>query len=131
MGEPTAVTPPPAPGSPGQPRPSANNSPPRLRAFEFAPFVGVWTREFTLFRRYWLSTTFSSIVEPTIYLLAFGFGMGALVASVDGIPYIEFVGTGTVATAVLFASVFGGMFTTYVRRTYQHTYDGLLCVRTR
>lgn len=97
-----------------------------LRRFEWAPFVGVWTREFTLFRRFWASTTFSSIVEPTIYLLAFGFGVGALVSTVNGIPYIEFVGTGTVATAVLFASVFAGMFTTFVRRTYQHTYDGIL-----
>jgi lipooligosaccharide transport system permease protein len=102
------------------------DSAPQLRRFELAPFVGVWTREFTLFRRFWASTTFSSIVEPTIYLLAFGFGVGALVSSVNGIPYIEFVGTGTVATAVLFASVFTGMFTTFVRRTYQHTYDSIL-----
>ncbi len=98
----------------------------RLRRFEFDAFAGVWTREVTLFRRLWASTTFSSIVEPTIYLLAFGFGFGALVATVDGIPYIEYVATGAVATAVLFSSVFAGMFNTYVKRFYMKTYDGLL-----
>ena len=70
--------------------------------------------EFTLFKRYWLSSTTSSVVQPIIYLLAFGLGVGTLVATVDGISYVEFVGTGSVATAVLFASAFPGMFNTYV-----------------
>jgi lipooligosaccharide transport system permease protein len=61
-----------------------------------------------------------------IYLLAFGLGVGTLVTLVDGIPYVEFVGTGSVATAVLFASAFPGMFNTYVRRVFQRTYDALL-----
>ena len=57
-------------------------------------------REIINFSSYWRSATFSSTVEPTIYLLAFGFGFGSLVATVGGYPYIEFVATGTVATAV-------------------------------
>ncbi len=98
----------------------------RLRAVEPTAFAGVFTRETTLFRRVWPSTTFGSIVEPTISMIAFGFGLGALVSSVQGIPYIQFVGTGTVATAVLFSSVFAGMFDTYVKRFYMKTYDGIL-----
>ncbi|MGH8868541.1 MAG: ABC transporter permease [Actinomycetes bacterium] len=98
----------------------------RVRWLDPAAFAGVWTREVTLFRRYWASTTFSSIVEPTIYLLAFGAGFGALVGVVAGYQYIEFLGTGVVATAVLFTSAFAGMFTTFVRRIYQRTYDALL-----
>ena len=35
-------------------------------------------------RSYWRSTTFSSTVEPTLYLLAFGFGFGSLVSQVGG-----------------------------------------------
>ena len=69
----------------------------RLRAVEPTAFAGVFTRETTLFRRIWRSTTFGSIVEPTINLIAFGFGFGALVATVQGIPYVQFIGTGTVA----------------------------------
>ena len=98
----------------------------RLRAVEPTAFAGVFTRETTLFRRVWPSTTFASIVEPTINLIAFGFGFGALVTSVQGIPYVQFVGTGVVAAAVLFSSVFAGMFDTYVKRFYNKTYDGIL-----
>jgi lipooligosaccharide transport system permease protein len=79
-----------------------------------------------MYRRYWRSTTFSSVVEPTIYLLAFGFGFGSLVAQVGGYDYLDFVGTGVVATAVLFSSAFPGMFSTFVKRTYQRTYDAML-----
>ncbi|MBI1376772.1 MAG: ABC transporter [Frankiales bacterium] len=103
-------------GAPGRP----------LRAVEPAAFAGVFLRETTLFRRVWPSSTFGAIVEPTINLLAFGFGLGALVSTVQGIPYIQFIGTGTVATAVLFSSVFAGMFDTYVKRVYMKTYDGIL-----
>jgi len=99
---------------------------PPTRWIESSALAGVWTREITLFRRYWLSTTFSSVVEPTIYLLAFGFGFGSLVSVVGGYKYIEFLGTGVVATAVLFSSAFAGMFTTFVRRVFQRSYDALL-----
>lgn len=98
----------------------------KLRRFEQAAFAGVWMRELTLFRRNWMNTTVSAVVEPTLYLLAFGFGLGSLIAVVNGLPYIEFLGTGVVATAVLFTSSFGGMFQTFVRRKFQRTYDAML-----
>jgi lipooligosaccharide transport system permease protein len=99
---------------------------PRLRFIEPSALAGVLTHDLTMFKRYWPSTTFSSIVEPTIYLLAFGFGFGSLVPLIAGYRYVEFLGTGVVATAVLFTSAFAGMFQTYIRRTFQHTYDAVL-----
>ena len=101
-------------------------SPDRVRAVERSAFAGVLTREATIFKRFWRSSAFGSIVEPTINLLAFGFGFGALVSTVAGIPYIQFIGTGMVALSVLFSSVFSGMYDTYVKRLYQRTYDGIL-----
>src|SRR5204863_1388992 len=83
-------------------------------------------REIINFTSFWRSVTFSSTVEPTIYLLAFGFGFGSLVSTVAGYNYVEFVGTGTVATAVLFSSVFAAMFGTFDKREFQRTYDAIL-----
>jgi lipooligosaccharide transport system permease protein len=98
----------------------------RLRRLEGPALAGVLVREIINFSSYWRSTTFSSTVEPTIYLLAFGFGFGSLVSTVGGYPYVEFVGTGTVATAVLFSSAFPAMFGTLVKAQYQRTYDAIL-----
>ncbi len=88
--------------------------------------AGVLAREIINFSSYWRSTTFSSTVEPTIYLLAFGFGFGSIVSTVAGYDYVQFVGTGTVATAVLFSSIFPAMFGTFVKYQFQRTYDAIL-----
>ena len=98
----------------------------RLGRLERPALMGVLVREIINFSSYWRSTAFSSTVEPTIYLLAFGFGFGSLVSRVAGYDYVEFVGTGTVATAVLFSSVFAAMFGTFVKREFQRTYDAIL-----
>ncbi|MEY9213778.1 ABC transporter permease [Thermobifida halotolerans] len=101
---------------------------PRTRpgGFEFTPIAGVLAREWALYRRTWAPITFSAIVEPVLYLLAFGMGMGALVGSIGGYDYIEFLGTGIVAMAVLFSSMFPGLINTFVRRRFQHSYEGVL-----
>jgi lipooligosaccharide transport system permease protein len=98
----------------------------RVGRLDRAALTGVLVREVTNFRSFWRASTFSSTVEPTIYLLAFGFGFGSLVSKVNGLDYVQFVGTGTVATAVLFSSVFPAMFGTFVKREFQHTYDAIL-----
>jgi lipooligosaccharide transport system permease protein len=93
---------------------------------ERAALTGVLVREVINFSSYWRSATFSATVEPTIYLLAFGFGIGSLVSTVGGYDYIDFIGTGTVATAVLFSSAFPAMFGTFVKYKFQRTYDAIL-----
>jgi lipooligosaccharide transport system permease protein len=98
----------------------------RVRRLEPAALAGVMSRDVAIFGRYWKATTFSSIVQPTIYLLAFGLGFGALAKHVDHVKYIQYVATGVVATAVLFSSAFPGMFNTFVRWQFQRTYDAIL-----
>jgi lipooligosaccharide transport system permease protein len=98
----------------------------RLHRFERSALTGVLVREVVNFSSYWRSATFSSTVEPTIYLLAFGFGFGSLVSRVGGYDYVDFVGTGIVATAVLFSSAFPAMFGTFVKYQFQRTYDAIL-----
>jgi lipooligosaccharide transport system permease protein len=105
---------------------AAERSAPRIGRLERPALTGVLVREVVNFSSYWKASTFSSTVEPTIYLLAFGFGFGSLVSTVGGFKYVEFVGTGTVATAVLFSSAFPAMFGTFVKYKFQRTYDAIL-----
>src|SRR5690348_15496585 len=78
------------------------------------------------FSSFWRWTPCSATVGPTVYLLAFGFGIGRLVSSINGLDYGDYVGTGTVATAVLFSSAFPAMFGTFVKYKFQRTYDAIL-----
>jgi lipooligosaccharide transport system permease protein len=99
----------------------------RLHRLERAALLGVMVREVVNYSSFWRSSTFSSTVDPTIYLLAFGFGFGSLVNRVGGgYSYIEFVGTGIVATTVLFSGAFPAMYSTFVKYQFQHTYDAIL-----
>jgi lipooligosaccharide transport system permease protein len=98
----------------------------RLGRLERPALTGVLVRELVNYSSYWRASAFSSTVEPTLYLLAFGFGFGSLVGTVGGYDYVEFVGTGTVATAVLFSSAFPAMFGTFVKYQFQRTYDAIL-----
>ena len=99
----------------------------KLRRLEPAAIGGVTSREVANFRTYWKGTTFSSVLEPLVYLLAFGLGLSAtLVDEVNGIPYIQFVGTGMVATAVIFSSALPAMFGTFVKHRFQNTYEAVL-----
>jgi lipooligosaccharide transport system permease protein len=105
---------------------TAAPAPAKLGRLERPALTGVLVREIVNYSSYWRSATFSSTVEPTIYLLAFGFGFGSLVSRVGGYDYVEFVGTGTVATAVLFSSAFAAMFGTFIKYQFQRTYDAIL-----
>jgi lipooligosaccharide transport system permease protein len=98
----------------------------RLGRLEPAALKGVMVREVVNFSAFWRSSTFSSTVDPTIYLLAFGFGFGSLVTTVAGHDYIDFVGTGIVATTVLFSGAFTAMYSTFIKYQFQHTYDAIL-----
>ena len=98
-----------------------------MRRLEPAAITGVMSREVANFRSYWKSTTFSSVLEPVIYLVAFGLGLGStIVERVDGLEYVEFVGTGMVATAVIFSSALPAMFGSFVKERFQRTYDAIL-----
>jgi lipooligosaccharide transport system permease protein len=98
----------------------------RLHRLEPAAILGVMSRDVTNFGTFWKATTFSSVIEPTIYLLAFGLGVGTLISSVQGLDYVQYVATGMVATSVLFASALSAMFGTFVKQRFQRTYDAIM-----
>jgi lipooligosaccharide transport system permease protein len=97
-----------------------------MRRLDPAAVAAVMYRDITVFSRYWRSTTFSSIVQPLIYLLAFGFGVGALVSQVGGHRYLFFVATGTVGMSVMYSGAFPAMFSTFVKYKFQRTYDAII-----
>lgn len=55
------------------------------------------------------SRIIGSLAQPLLYLLAFGFGFGALYARAGGGNYIQFLAPGIIAMSVLFTSIFSGI----------------------
>jgi len=100
----------------------------RVGRLEPAAIGGVLSREVANFKTFWKGSMVSSMIEPVIYLLAFGLGLGATLVddTIDGVEYIEFIGTGMVATAVLFSSALPAMYGVFVKHRFQNTYDAIL-----
>jgi len=61
-----------------------------------------------------------------LYLAALGLGLGAFVKEINGMPYINFIAHGIIASSSMFAAVYECTYSTYVRMTFQKTFDAIL-----
>ncbi len=68
----------------------------------------MWLREL---KRYFRSKAqiIVSLGQPTLYLLALGFGFGPVFAKAGAGNYIQFIAPGVIGMTVLFSSIFSGM----------------------
>jgi lipooligosaccharide transport system permease protein len=67
-----------------------------------------------------------NFAEPALYLVAMGFGLGAFVPEIHGQPYIRFIAPGIIASSSVFAAVYECTYGTYIRMTFQKTFDAIL-----
>ena len=82
------------------------------------------------YRRMWLAFV-TGLVEPLLYLLSIGIGVGGLVGKVPGpggqpIPYDQFVAPGLLAAAAMNGAVFDTTFNFFFKFKYAHTFDAML-----
>lgn len=87
-------------------------------------------RNAVAYRRSWLPWL-AAMVEPLLYLLSIGIGVGALVGDLPGpggtpIPYDQFVAPGLMAAAAMNGAAFDTTFGFFVKLKYFHAYDGIL-----
>jgi ABC-2 type transport system permease protein len=81
---------------------------------EVTGIYAIWYREWKVFLRE-KSRIVASTVNPVLWLLVFGGGLGASV-SIPGVDYRAFIYPGVLAQAVLFSSVFFGVYIVWDRK---------------
>lgn len=87
----------------------------------------VWHRNLLVHLRTWKVQMIAPVIEPIFSVLAFGWGVGALVtARVQDMPYLTFVGAGILAFTVIMRAMFETTYAAYFRMVYQSTYDAIL-----
>jgi lipooligosaccharide transport system permease protein len=67
-----------------------------------------------------------NIAEPLITLVAFGYGVGSLVGQIDGLPYIQYLASGSIAASAALAATFEALYSAYSRMEVQKTWDSIL-----
>jgi lipooligosaccharide transport system permease protein len=86
----------------------------------------VWQRHWTVYTKLYKTSFALNFVEPALYLVAMGFGLGAFVKDIHGQPYVKYIAPGIIASSSMFAAVYECTYGTYIRMTFQKTFDAIL-----
>ena len=93
-------------------------------------FLTVWRRNLVTYQKIWKVNFITPLVEPLLYILAFGLGFSGLVEGVDyvglDLSYTQFIAPALIATAVMWNAFFETTYASFVRMYYQKTFDGML-----
>lgn len=91
----------------------------------------VWLRNARTWRQLAVPSLLANFGEPALYLLALGYGLGALVGSVGDVPYVTFLASGIVCSSAMMTATFEGLYSAYTRMAVQRTWDGMVATPLR
>lgn len=90
----------------------------------------VLLRNMLVWRKLAIPSLIGNIAEPLIWLVAFGYGMGALVGQVEvngsKVPYILFLASGSICMSAMNAASFEALYSAFSRMHVQKTWDGIM-----
>ncbi len=93
-------------------------------------WLRVWQRNLSVYRRTWRISFLPPLLEPLLYLAAFGLGLSRLVGdfSYQGqeIAYLPFIAPALLAITVMYNAFFETSYASFVRMYYQKTFDAML-----
>jgi len=93
-------------------------------------FWPVFLRNFLVWRKMIIPSLIANIAEPLMWLVAFGYGLGALVGEVQlgaqKLPYIVFLASGSICMSAMNAATFEALYSAFSRMHVQKTWDGIM-----
>src|SRR6056297_34122 len=105
---------------------------PQIRRVEIAKpplrlrLYAVWYRHVRVYARNIISNGLPPFLEPLVFLVGIGMGLGAYLTQMEGVPFLEYLATGLLMTTAMFTSAFECSFGTFIRLEYEKAYDGML-----
>jgi len=93
------------------------------RPFGFLP---VWRRNFLVWKKLALPSILGNLADPLIYMLGLGYGLGAMLPSIEGQPYVAFLAAGTICASTMNAATFEALYSAFSRMHVQKTWDAIL-----
>jgi lipooligosaccharide transport system permease protein len=86
----------------------------------------VWFRHMRVYTRNLFSNALPPFIEPLIFLMGIGLGLGANIGPMQGLPYIRFLAFGLLMTAAMFTAAFEMSYGTYIRLMFDKIYDSMM-----
>ncbi|HEY5674666.1 MAG TPA: ABC transporter permease [Malonomonas sp.] len=102
---------------------------PRPKQFSRRAFR-VWPRNYEIYRQDWKISFIPPLLEPLLYILAFGLGLAVLIGELPlhgrTLSYTQFIAPALVSVAIMYNAFFETTYNSFVRMYYQKTFDALL-----
>ncbi|GKS75030.1 ABC transporter permease [Acidovorax sp. SUPP950] len=121
-----STAPHPSPATPARPATPSIWRAPELSARWWPVFL----RNLLVWRKLAIPSLVGNIAEPLMWLVAFGYGMGALVGQVNvggtQVPYILFLASGSICMSAMNAASFEALYSAFSRMHVQKTWDGIM-----
>ena len=93
-------------------------------------FWPVFLRHFLVWKKLLIPSLIANIAAPLMWLVAFGYGLGALVGEVrlgdTQVPYILFLASGSICMSAMNAATFEALYSAFSRMHVQKTWDGIM-----
>ena len=87
----------------------------------------VWFRHMRVYTRNLLSNGLPPFLEPLIFLVGIGLGLGKYITEpMGGVKYIEYLGSGLLVTSAMYTAAFECSYGTFLRLEFEKVYDGML-----
>ena len=86
----------------------------------------VWRRNVLVWRKLAIGSLLGNFGEPLLYLLALGYGLGSMLGTVSGLPYLHFLASGIVCSSAMMTASFEGTYSAYSRMAVQQTWDAII-----
>ena len=89
----------------------------------------VWQRDLEVYATTWKTNFLPPLLEPVLYILAFGVGMGSLIGTVTyfgvEMPYLTFMVPGMISVSIMFWAYFETTYSSFIRMYYQRTFEAM------
>lgn len=86
----------------------------------------VWNRNFIQFKKTWSVSLFWILIEPTLYLVALGYGVGSYIPKMNGVSYIDFYFPALLCVSSMMVAFFETTYANYSKLTYQNIYNTMV-----
>ncbi|MFL6662614.1 MAG: ABC transporter permease [Rhizobacter sp.] len=91
-----------------------------------ARFYPVVLRNLLVWRKLAVPSVVGNIAEPLITLVAFGYGLGSMIGRIDGMPYVTYLASGSIAVSCTLAATFEALYSAFSRMHVQKTWESIM-----
>ncbi|HUK38296.1 MAG TPA: ABC transporter permease [Methanomicrobiales archaeon] len=88
--------------------------------------IKVWHRNRNVFTRTFRINFLPPFLEPILYLLSLGYGLGIFISQIGGVSYPRFIAPALLAISIMNAAFFETTYSSYVRMYFQKTFDAII-----